>query len=219
MQISKILVIIMAFCASLAFAQFDEDEAGGGSSGDDEWAEFDYKHAGLSQIEFQNIKEYGMTKAKLLHLLEIGIRPSEYLKEPWKNLGVSENEWISERGKGMEDGDIDRTYKNQAGDQGLAYLSILVPSLYQWSTDQMAKAIAMDVMWAASVGVTVFLAKTEDTNMWVYSAVAVGLVHVWSFTDAIVSTQWDNNPDARNFSWGIVPTGKKSFVAGALFKF
>jgi hypothetical protein len=119
----------------------------------------------------------------------------------------------------MEDGDIDRTYKNQAGDQGLAYLSFLVPSLYQWNTDQMAKAIAMDVLWASFVGLTVFLAKTEDTNMWIYPVVAVGLVHIWSGADAILSTQWDNNPDARNFSWGIVPTGKKSFVAGASFRF
>ena len=32
MQISKILVIMVAFCASLAFAQFDEDESGGDSA-------------------------------------------------------------------------------------------------------------------------------------------------------------------------------------------
>jgi hypothetical protein len=161
-----------------------------------------------------------MSKEKLLHLLEIGIRPSEYLKEPWKNLGVSESEWISERGKGMEDGDIDRTYKNQAGDQGLAYLSFLVPSLYQWNTDQMALAIAMDVAWVSAVGLTAFLWKNGEASQWVYSAV-IGIlgVHIWSGADAIISTQWDNNPDARNFSWGIVPTGKKSFVAGALFKF
>jgi hypothetical protein len=208
----KFLFPVVLLCASIAFAQFDDE-------GDDEWADFDYKHAGLSQLEFQKVKEYGMSKDKLMHLLEIGIRPSEYLKEPWKNLGVSESEWISERGKGMEDGDIDRTYKNQAGDQGLAYLSFLVPSLYQWNTDQMAKAIAMDVLWVSAVGLTAFLYNSGSVSEWVYAAGAIALVHIWSGADAIISTQWDNNPDAKNFSWGIVPTGKKSFVAGASLRF
>ncbi|MDR0518142.1 MAG: hypothetical protein LBH25_13985 [Fibromonadaceae bacterium] len=207
---------VVLLCASIAFAQFDDDE---GES--NEWADFDYKHAGLSQAEFQNVKESGMSKDKLLHLLEIGVRPSEYLKQPWDNLGVSESQWLSEREKGMEDGDIDRTYKNQAGDQGMAYLSILLPSYYQWRTDEVATAVAMDILWLSSVGLTVFLYSDDSNdNKWLlYGVPFIAGVHVWSFVDAILSTLWDNNPDARNFSWGIVPTGKKSFAAGALLRF
>nr|AXS01393.1 hypothetical protein [uncultured bacterium] len=208
----RILFSVVALCFSLSFAQFDDD---------DEWADFDYQHAGLSQTEFQNVKESGMSKDKLLHLLEIGVRPSTYLKEPWKDLGVSESEWLEKRAEGMEDGDIDRTYKNYGGNQGLAYLSFLVPSLYQWSTDQMALAIAIDVVWASAVGLTIFLASdNEDAkNTWVYGLLGVGAVHLWSGIDALLSTLWDNNPDAKNFSWGIVPTGKNSFTAGAAFRF
>jgi hypothetical protein len=198
------------FCASVAFAQFEDD---------DEWSDFDYSHAGLSQSEFQKVKDSGMSKEKLMHLLEIGIRPSVYLQEPWKDLGVSESEWLSERASGMSDADIDRTYKNKAGDQGMAYLSFVLPSYYQWKTDQMAKAIAMNVLWASALGLTVFLYKEGEADIWIYPAVlGIGGVHLWSGIDALLSTLWDNNPDAKDFSWGIMPTGK-GIAAAAMLKF
>ncbi len=206
----KLLFPVIALCFSVSFAQFE----------DDEWADFDYQHAGLSQTEFQNVKESGMNKEKLMHLLEIGVRPSVYLKEPWKDLGVTEKEWLEERASGMDDADIDRTYKNQAGNQGLAYLTFLLPSLYQWSTDEVAKAVAMNILEASAIGLTVFLATNGSTgNQWVYGLLGVAAVHIWSGADAIISTQWDNNPDARNFSWGIIPTGKNSFAAAATIRF
>jgi len=203
-------VSAVLFCASVAFAQFE----------DDEWANFDYSHAGLTQTEFQNVKESGMSKEKLMHLLEIGIRPAVYLLEPWKDLGVSEREWLSERASGMSDADIDRTYKNQAGDQGLAYWSFLVPSLYHWSTDDIAMAIAIDALWVSAVGLTIFLYKTSDSggNEWVYGLMGVVGVHLFSGITALIATQWDNNPDARDFSWGIMPTGK-GIAAAAAFRF
>jgi len=203
----KLLLPVIALCFSISFAQFD----------DDEWADFDYEHAGLSQTEFQKVKESGMSKDKLMHLLEIGVRPSVYLKEPWKDLGVSEREWLEERASGMDDADIDRTYKNQAGDQSLAYLSFLVPSLYQWSVDEMAYAIAMDISYVTLWAVTIFVLKDKEKIQ--FGAPLIAAVHLWSGIDAILSTQWDNNPDARSFSWGIIPTGKNSFAAAAAFRF
>jgi len=206
----KFLFPVIALCFSMSFAQFE----------DDEWADFDYEHAGLTQTEFQNVKEAGISKEKLMHLLEIGVRPSVYLKDPWKDLGVSESEWLEQRANGMEDSEIDRTYKNQAGSQGLAYLSFLLPSLYQWNTDQTAKAVAMNILEACTIFLTVFLATSGSTEgQWVYGAGSIAAVHVWSGADAILSSQWDNNPDARNFSWGIIPTGKKSFAAAATLRF
>jgi len=209
----KLLLPIIALCFSMSFAQSDDD---------DEWADFDYQHAGLSQVEFQKVKESGMDKKKLLHLLEIGVRPGTYLQEPWKDLGVSESEWLEQRASGMEDADIDRTYKNNSGNQGLAYLSLLVPSLYQWSVDDMVTAIAINVSWVSAVSLTVFLYKSDTggENSWYqYGVPLIAAVHLWSFVDALVATQWDSNPNAKTFSWGIVPTGKKGFVAGAAFNF
>jgi len=209
----KLLLPIIALCFSMSFAQSDDD---------DEWADFDYQHAGLSQVEFQKVKESGMTKKKLLHLLEIGVRPGTYLQEPWNDLGVSESEWLEQRASGMEDADIDRTYKNNTGNQGAAYLSLLLPSYYQWKTDDMAFAIAMNVSWVSAVGLTIFLKNSDrgSENSWLQIGVPfIALVHAWSFADALLATMWDNNPTAKGFSWGIVPTGNKSFVAGATLRF
>jgi len=209
----KLLLPIIALCFSMSFAQSDDD---------DEWADFDYQHAGLSQVEFQKVKESGMGKKKLLHLLEIGVRPKVYLQEPWNDLGVSESEWLEQRASGMEDADIDRTYKNNVGNQNLAYLSFLLPSYYQWKTDDMVYAIAMDASYVLAWGITVFLYKNdmEGASNWLLIGVPlIAAVHLWSGIDALVATQWDNNPTAKTFSWGIVPTGKKGFVAGASLRF
>ncbi len=209
----KLLLPIIALCFSMSFAQSDDD---------DEWADFDYQHAGLSQVEFQKVKESGMGKKKLLHLLEIGVRPGTYLQEPWKDLDVSESEWLEQRANGMEDADIDRTYKNNIGNQNLAYMSFLLPSFYQWKTDEMAKAIAMNVLEASTIGLTVFLYKSDSdgsSNWILYGIPLIVAVHLWSGIDALVATQWDNNPTAKTFSWGIVPTGKKGFAAAAALRF
>jgi len=210
----KLLLPVIALCFSLSFAQSDDD---------DEWADFDYQHAGLSQIEFQKVKESGMGKKKLLHLLEIGVRPGVYLQEPWKDLDVSESEWLEQRASGMEDADIDRTYKNNMGNQGLAWLSFLLPSYYQWKTDDMVMAIALNVSTAFSYGITAFLLvsdKNDDSNNWIlFGLPLIAAVHLVSGIDALLATQWDSNPGAKSFSWGIVPTGNKGFVAGAAFRF
>jgi len=212
----KLLFPIIALCFSVSFAQFDDDEVE-----ESEWADFDYQHAGLTQTEFQNVKESGMSKEKLLHLLEIGVRPADYLKEPWKKLGVTEKEWLAERAGGMDDSDIDRTYSSRSGDQWLAHLSLLVPSLYQWHTDQLAKAIAIDVAYVSAWASFFYLRKSSvgDEKLWTYGLIAVGAVHLYSWIDAIVSTLWDSNPDARNFSFGIMPTGKNSLAAAAALRF
>jgi hypothetical protein len=212
----KLLFPIIALCFSVSFAQFDDEFE------ENEWANYDYEHAGLTQTEFQNVKKSGMKKEKLTHLLEIGVRPADYLKEPWKSLGVTEKEWLAERAGGMDDNDIDRTYTSRSGNQGLAYLSFLAPSLYQWSTDQYVKAIAMDVAWAALMGTTIYLAvmpNDGDDKPWAVGAGLVIAVHLWSGIDALISTLWDSNPDARNFSFGVIPTGKNSFAAAAALRF
>ena len=221
------------FAVSVSFAQDDFDNyaaddtteeavedsysAGSANSSDSEWAGFDYERAGLTQWEFQQAKENNLSRDKLTQLTELGIRPSEYLQEPWKRLGVSEEDWLSSRAKGLEDSDIDRTYRNHSGEQNIAYLSALVPSLYQWKHDETVKAIWMDALWVVGVaGLTYFAVNSDEyDNTWVYWLIPVLGAHIWSFADAFFNTQWANNPDADRFSMGVGPSLNRG-VAGVL---
>ena len=234
----KILSTVL-LCGSIAFAQFDDESSddsysygaseteedafadnnseedskvGEATASGDEWQGFNYEEMGLTQWEFQQAKQEGLTRDKLTHLVEMGVRPSEYLQKPWEKLGVSEEEWLDQRSGGFEDADIDRSYRNNAGEQGYAYLSLLVPSLYQWHKDQAMKAIWMDALWLGGVGTTVYLAA-DGNSAWWYGLLIVAGAHIWSFADAFFSTQWDSNPDANRFSYGILPTPEKG-VAG-----
>lgn len=190
---------------------------GAANASSDEWAGFDYESAGLTQWEFQQAKESGMSRDKLTQLTELGVRPSEYLQEPWKRLGVSEEAWLSDRESGLEDSDIDRTYRNRAGEQGTAYLSAVIPSLYQWKHEESVKAIWMDALWVIGVGGLTYFAVNSDEydNTWVYWLIPVLGAHIWSFADAFFDTQWANNPDANRFSLGVGPNLDRG-IAGIL---
>lgn len=183
----------------------------------DEWAGFNYEAVGLTQWEFQQAKESGMSRDKLTQLTELGVRPSEYLQEPWKRLGVSEESWLSERANGLEDSDIDRTYRNRSGEQNYAYISLAIPSFYQWKHEETVKAVWMDALWVVGVaGLTYFAINHDDyDNTWVYWLIPVLGAHVWSFADAFFGTQWNDNPDANRFSLGIGPNLDRG-VAGIL---
>ncbi|HHX14940.1 MAG TPA: hypothetical protein GX724_02105 [Fibrobacter sp.] len=185
----------------------------------DEWDGFQVEEMGLTQWEFQQAKEGGLSREKLIQLVELGIRPTEYLQKSWERLGVDEATWIEQRTQGLEDSDIDRSYRNKSETQSLAYWSLLVPSLYQWKTGAVNKAVWMDVLWVAGVGTAAFLAVTAEPNekTWVYALIPILAAHVWSFADAFFGTQWENNPDANRFSFGILPTFDKG-VAGGLDK-
>jgi len=224
--------------SALSFAQYDYDSegeseatetsseieapapetTGSATATGDEWDGFRIEEMGLTQWEFQQAKEGGVSRDKLTQLVELGIRPTEYLQKPWLRLGVGEDVWLEQRAQGLEDSDIDRSYRNKSDQQNLAYLSILVPSLYQWKTGSTSTAIWIDVLWAAGVGSAIFLGVTEpDEKTWIYALIPIIGAHVWSFADAFFGTQWENNPDANRFSFGILPTFDKG-VAGGIDK-
>ena len=177
-----------------------------------QWDGFNYEDMGLTQWEYQQAKEQGVTREKLTKLVEIGIRPTEYLQKPWNRLGVSEEDWLSQRAEGMEDADIDRSYRYHSGDQKSAYLSLLIPSYYQWKTHAVAKATFMDVLEVGSIAVTIVL-KVQDKSYWWYGFLGIAAAHLWSFADAFISTQWDSNPDANRFSFGVIPTPDKGVTS------
>jgi hypothetical protein len=221
----------------MAFAQFDDDESsdasdessysadeesddsvGSATASGDQWEGFKYEEMGLTQWEFQQAKEEGISREKLTHLVELGVRLSEYLQRPWEKLGVSEDQWLDERSAGMEDADIDRSYRNRSGDQAYAYVSLFLPSFYQWKTDKTMKAIWMDALWVTSVGVTAYL-YVDGSSAWWYGLLGVAAAHIWSFADAFFGTQWDSNPDANRFSFGILPTPEKGVLGAFQVKF
>lgn len=202
------------------FAQESENSTvGSATASESEWDGFRYEDHGITQWEFQQAKEAGIGRDKLLTLLELGVRPTEYIQKPWVALGVSEEQWLQERSQGLEDSDIDRTYRLRSGNQELAYWSLVVPGLYQWKTGDNTKAISMDVLWVGATAGTVFLALNSDNSEWVYGAILIAGAHAWSFLDAFMSTQWENNPDANRFSWGVLPTSHKGMFGYAALRF
>jgi hypothetical protein len=184
-----------------------------------EWEGVDYNDLGLSQWEFQQAKESGLSRDKLLYLLEIGVRPGEYVQKPWERLNVSEQDWLNERAKGMDDSDIDRSYRYRGRQsQNAATLSLLLPSYYQWKTGKKVEAISMNAIWLTLTGVYVGMRLTEDNNSSVYLIPFILGVHVWSFADGWRETRFNTNPDANRFAWGIVPT-RKGAMGAFLFRF
>ena len=188
-----------------ANAEASQANIGTAQAAGGQWEGFKYEDMGLTQWEYQQAKEQGVSREKLTKLVELGIRPTEYLQKPWNRLGVSEEDWLSQRAEGMEDADIDRSYRYRSGDQKSAYISLLIPSYYQWKTKQTAKATFMDVLEIGSIAVTVVL-KVQDKGNWWWGFGGILAAHLWSFADAFISTQWDSNPDANRFSFGVLPT-------------
>ena len=184
-----------------------------------EWEGFKYEEMGLTQWEFQQVRETGMAKEKLMSLIEMGVRPSEYLQKPWERLGVTEQQWLSERGKGMEDSDIDRSYRNKSENQSYAYWSIVLPSLYQWKVGNTTTAITMDALWAVSVGAFGYLTVATKPRDELYLIPFIVAVHAWSFGDGLVNTKFENNPDANRFSWGILPSPNGGWSALCALRF
>jgi hypothetical protein len=80
------------------------------------------------------------------------------------------------------------------------------------------KAIWMDVLWGVSAGATVYL-FVDGNSAWWYGLLFVAGAHIWSFADAFFGTQWDSNPDANRFSFGILPTPDKGVLGAFQVKF
>ena len=57
--------------------------------------------------------------------------------------------------------------------------------------------------------------NVDGQSSWFYCLIPVAAAHIYSFADAFFGTQWDSNPDANRFSFGVVPTFDKG-VAGML---
>ena len=237
----KVLSAVL-FAGSLAFAQSDDlfsddfqDAAtadsiaqanaeasqaniGNAQANGGQWEGFKYEDMGLTQWEYQQAKEQGVTREKLTKLVELGIRPTEYLQKPWNRLGVSEEDWLSQRAEGMEDADIDRSYRYHSGDQKSASLSLLIPSYYQWKTHAVAKATFMDVLEVGSIAVTIVL-KVQGKSYWWYGFLGIAAAQLWSFAGAFISAQGVSNTDANRVAVVVIPTPDKGVTSFFNVKF
>jgi hypothetical protein len=174
-----------------------------------EWEGVSPEDMGISQEEFQKVKESGMSKSKFLKLLEVGISPNEYFSEPWKKLGVTEDHWLNEKKSGMADDDIDRSYRKQDSHNMDPFVSFVLPGYYSYKTDRTLRGAALTSIAVGGIALT-FLHRNEETDSIhpFYPIVAVGSM-VWSAAEAYLGTRYVDNQDAARFSFdlGLTPDG------------
>lgn len=165
-----------------------------------EWEGVTPEEMGISQEEFQKVKESGMSKAKFLKLLEVGISPNEYFSEPWKKLGVTEEHWLGEKKAGMADDDIDRSYRKQDANNLIPFLSFVLPGYYSYKNDRLYSGLTMSGVAVAGIAMT-FIHTNPDTKSIYpfYPIVAVGAM-LWSAGEAYLGTRYVDNQDAARFS-------------------
>jgi hypothetical protein len=194
----RLLVIVAAltFLPHAAFA-------------DDEWTGVKAEDLGISEEELQTVKERGMSKKTLMHLLEVGVSPNEYFSEPWKKLGVSEDHWLSEKKAGMADDDIDRGYRKQATSNMTPFISFILPGYYQYKTDRLYTGLTLSALAVGGIVLT-FVHRDKDTDgiQPIYPIITLGAM-IYSAADAYLDTRFVDNQDASRFGFdfGLLPAG------------
>ncbi len=185
----------------------------------DDWEGTKYDDLGISQEEFQKVKETGMPRAKLMKLLELGISPNEYFSEPWKKLGVSEDHWLSEKKGGMADDDIDRSYRKQGFNNMTPFISFILPGYYQYKTNRLYFGLGLSTTAVAAWTLT-FLHKNSETKAIypVYPVIAVAAMF-WSAADAYIGSRYNDNQEAQRFSWNLGLSSSGSPLAGFSLRF
>ena len=165
-----------------------------------EWEGVTPEEMGISQEEFQKVKESGMSKAKFLRLLEVGISPNEYFSEPWKKLGVTEDHWLAEKKAGMADDDIDRSYRKQDANNLIPFVSFLLPGYYSYKNDRLYSGLTLSGLAVTGLALTFIHTNKETKSIYpIYPIVAVGAM-LWSAGEAYLGTRYVDNQDASRFS-------------------
>jgi hypothetical protein len=172
---------------------------------DSQWDGTDPEELGISQEEFQKVKESGMSKSKLLHLLEVGVSPNEYFSEPWKKLGVSESHWLDEKKGGMEDDDIDRSYRRQTSNNMEPIIAFVLPGYHHYRTDRVYTGLGLSTAAVAGIAL-MFLHQNEDTkSIYAVYPIITFVSMMWSAGVAYMDTRYLDNQDASRFSFDFGP--------------
>lgn len=164
----------------------------------EKWGSETPEGLGITQTEFRIVKETGMSKSFLLLLLEIGIRPNEYFKQPWKQLGVTEAYWLNQRRSGMCDDDINRSFHQNKSGEMAPLISFVLPGYYHYQTQRPITGGLITALAVGSVGVLIVNKENR-----IYPAATLIASMIWSATDAFIHTRFADNQDARRFSFNL----------------
>jgi len=116
---------------------------------------------GMSQAEWQQFKESGLSITQLEKLLECGISMGEYSSRPWLSIGVQEKDWIAERCKGLVDEDIQAF--NERGESDYSVLiAFALPGSHHWLKKSYPAAMGLSSVFALSL--TLYFALPEVTE-------------------------------------------------------
>jgi hypothetical protein len=169
----------------------------------DEWENTSAEDMGISQDEFQKVKESGMSKSRFLKLLEVGISPNEYFSEPWKKLGVTEDHWINEKKAGMADDDIDRSYRKQDANNMAPFISFVLPGFYQYKTSRTYFGASLSTIAVAGIALTFLHQNKETHSIYPFYPIAAVAAMFVSAGDAYMGTRYVDNQEAGRFSWNL----------------
>ncbi len=170
----------------------------------EDWGSTTAEELGITQAEFTKVKSTGMPKSKLLKLLEIGVRPNQYFGEPWKKLGVTEAYWLSQRKLGMEDDDVNTSFRKQQSGDLTPFIAFVLPGYYHYQTKRYYTGALLSTM---AVGGVALLAVDHGKNVPI--AVPIALLAtsmIWSAADAFIHTRFSDNQEAKRFSLNLAPT-------------
>ena len=189
---------------------------------EEDWGAMTPEELGISADEFVKVKESGMPKSKLLHLLEVGVSPNEYFSEPWKKLGVSEDHWMNEKTAGMEDDDINRAYRKQQSNVVDPLIAFVLPGYYHYKTKKLYWGLGLSTTAAACIALT-FLHQDKETKneTHIRPIYPIGLLvtMIVSSGYALVHTRYVDNQEAQRFSWDAGPTLEGGMAARLALRF
>jgi len=181
---------------------------------DNEWKGFDYRQAGITSAELMLVKKNGMSRKKLIELLEYGIMPNEYFSEPWKRLGVSKSAWLTAKKQGMEDMEIDRSVYTSTNANFIPLISFVLPGFYAYKSGRYKYGGLMTGIFMSSI--TLAIIHQEKNEIGGHTKKKIRIIYpliafctmIWSASDAFIGTRTSHNPGTSRFSFDLTPSGE-----------
>jgi hypothetical protein len=167
---------------------------------------------GITQDEFIKVKEKGMSRSQLLHLLEIGVRPKVYFTEPWKKLGVSESYWLEQKKAGLEDDDINASYGRHESGEITPLIAFVLPGYYHYRSHRPYTGALLSTLAVGSIATLAFARDVPPP----YPIAVLAASMLWSAGDAFFHTRFADNPNARRFSLNLAPLPRGGEIMLAL---
>jgi len=172
----------------------------------------EYEKLGLSQVEWQMFLDSHMSKSKLYHLIKCGISLPEYFKSPWRDIDMSEGEWVGRRCSGQSSGDIRLKIRNRetgvykaTHSEWVPIQSFFLPGMNQLIRKQQAKGWTM--VSVAVLGLGIIAGYSLSSHAFQPEGLFLLVPDMlWSGVDMGIQIQHEQNPDAARFTYGPLPT-------------